>query len=295
MIREAFDAVTSNAGLAIGAVAGAGLGAWGGSALGTGAEAVAFGAGLGAVGLAGGAMAGHLINKQMDKGRAAPMGMRVASTSIKAGAASEVTLKPSIEFAEKAAEALEAKAKADPKIKEALPELKAFSSYSKLKLQGTTNPEGTSMSVEKITLVVPGRKEPITFAVKDIKLPVKDGKIDETNPEAKAMLRKALEQGIDEVIPEGARAAAKESLTTLLSKADAPVATVPAAPGTAPVAGGGLLPTVQTPSLERLANAALGMATRAATGTPGAPGAPGVNPNGGLPLPPGTPGGPFGR
>lgn len=289
MIREAFDAITSNAGLAVGAVGGAALGTFGGAQLaGTGgAEAVALGAGLGAVGLAGGTYVGHFINKQIDKGRAAPMGMRVSSSSIRQGQASEVTLKPSIEFAQKAAEMLEEKAKADPKLKAALPELKAFSSYSKLKLEGTTSADGTSMSVDKITVSVPGRKEPMTFSVKDVKLPVKDGKIDETNPEAKAALRKALEQGIDQKLPEEARAAAKEALTTLLSKAEAQAAQ-PATPG-AP-AGGGILPSIQPPSLERLATTALTMATRAA----GAPGTPGANPNGGLPFTPPTGGnGPF--
>ncbi|NCY25975.1 MAG: hypothetical protein EBX37_14375, partial [Alphaproteobacteria bacterium] len=183
MIREAFDAITSNAGLAIGAVGGAALGGFAGASMGAGAQAAALGVGLGAAGLAGGAYAGHYINKQIDKGRAAPMGMRISSSSIKAGEASELTMKPAIEFAEKAADQLEEKAKADPKLKAALPELKAFSSYSKMTLQGTANKEGTAMTIEKVTVTVPGRKEPVTFKVKDVTLPMKDGKIDETNPE----------------------------------------------------------------------------------------------------------------
>lgn len=272
-IKSVFSALKGSPALAISVLGGAAAGSVGGFMLGDStATSLAYGAGLGTVGVAGGALLGNAIERRLDQTTAAPLGVKMVSNpKVQPGKEVEFSFKPPATTVDKAMEDLSQKLSTidDPELKAMRPGWfqRMFAKNTSFKVKATASEDGSSLTVGEVTMVVPGRSEPVTFQPKGITLALKDGRIDENNPENKAKIREMMTQGVQQTVPEQYQALATEVVNTTLSKADTPVQ-----------------PLVEPPSMEKLANTAMNVMTKPTVGVPGT----GVQVPTGIPfLPPG--------
>lgn len=223
-MASVFTTLKENPILAIGIVAGTLAGGVGGAFLGgTVLTSVLLGVGLGAAGMAVGGAAGHLINRSVDRNTAAPMGVKIASSSkLPAGAEAEVSFKPSVVLADRAMGEFKKQFKGDPEFKQVsnLPMIGQMVSYTNMRTKGKVSEDGNALEISHVTYSVPMMGD-VTVDLKGIRMPVKDGKIDENHPAAKEAMKKMMYQSIDSKVPERFRERAKASVDTLLSKSEA--------------------------------------------------------------------------
>lgn len=236
MLNGIWGMIKDNPTTAIVTLLGALLGGFGGAAMGGSMlMKVLLGVGLGAAGLAAGGYLGSYIQGKVEDSTPAPLGMKVVSTApIEAGKAAEIDLKPTKKMVDAAKETFsdllaEHKKNPDPMIQGLLeaygveayadkikyvPSTLLASALPPITLKGTATPDGTALVVDMITvdmnrssdlvksLAGSENLKTVSFKPKPVRVPLKDGKLDENHPDTKAAMQDVVRQAISMVMPE---------------------------------------------------------------------------------------------
>ncbi|NBO18746.1 MAG: hypothetical protein EBV03_05860 [Proteobacteria bacterium] len=260
MFEGLWDLIKGNPAIGVTALIGTALGGWGGAALGGSTlTKILLGVVMGAAGLAAGGYLGTVIQNKMDNAKPAPLGLRaVNATPIEPGKQTQVDLKPSVKMVEAAKDTLlelvdEQKKNPDPimqKLLEAtgvakyagtvryVPSSVLASAIPPLTLKGTATADGKTLMVD--TLVIDpskanglvksmmGEKKlgPFTFKLRPVALPLKDGQLDDNDPQARVAMQDIIRQSVQMSVVPQYREQAMQAADKLLERAG--VAPVPA-------------------------------------------------------------------
>jgi uncharacterized membrane protein YeaQ/YmgE (transglycosylase-associated protein family) len=215
-----FDAIlqvaTANPGLIAGAIAGGAVGIIGGRyAMGSESWGSFFASiATGIAGAVAGVFAVRTVSREVDKNTPAPMGMRVVDTpKIEDGKSGSVSVRPTVQAADKTIEALRPILQKDATMKNYAPYLtsEVFTGMS-VEMKGTAASDGHSITIERAIITMPGMEKK-DVPVMGLTLPLVDGKIDQNSPKSKAAIREFLEKELPKhEVPEEIRNVILENL-----------------------------------------------------------------------------------
>lgn len=232
MLKEILDTIKENPTLAIGTLIGGIGGITTGAFLGSASttSAILMGGALGIAGTALGAVSGHLIQQNQIKNTPAPLGgiLPVSTPPIQPGQPGRLSFMPTPDLIDRttvnataAFQGTSYYAEAEPLI----PMIKNAAIYGRMHLEGTANAAGTSMNVTRAIFAVPGTGQ-ISFPIQNTTLPLRDGQIDQNNPEAKAKIKEIFRQGINIMVPPSERERVTRVLDQTLAQTNVPAVDV---------------------------------------------------------------------